>query len=344
VVTVAAALALLVAFAVAPPDLSGDVAAIAVTLAALAFLAQLAPIAVAAKRGIVLDTSVQMVALLVLSPGEAALVCAVAAALGNVYRGRAWFNSLFNAAQVTLAVLSAGTVYHLLAPPAADEPRTRPVAAGDALRRWCSSGGGTGGGWSDRDPARRPARPRLVAVTSPGVPAARRAGSNRHDSRRRSPGVAGAGAVAPVAALRAAAGVNRSDEEAMRVAEAMAAAVEGAPLARASRCDWPGSRRRSRGCVACLRRVSPGRARRPPPPRERRGVAVETAPAIDGAAGTLTIAGVTTMTAALIASVRAAASPMWCATTTGFDGPARRTAWRGSISLRPPASSSVRAW
>jgi HD-GYP domain-containing protein (c-di-GMP phosphodiesterase class II) len=107
-----------------PAAVSGHDALIGVLLVGLSVLTYLAPVKLAPKRQVVLYTSLQMGAILVLTPGVAAALCALAVVLGNVYLRRRWFNVLFNAAQVALSVLAAGTVYRLIAPSSLAESGT----------------------------------------------------------------------------------------------------------------------------------------------------------------------------------------------------------------------------
>ncbi|MBI2760618.1 MAG: HD domain-containing protein [Chloroflexi bacterium] len=108
--------ALSVAIAVEPPVLSRHDTVLIALLVLFAVLAHLAPVTLAPKQRIVFDTPLHVVALLALPLSDAALLAAGAVALGNVLRGRPWFNILFNAAQVALSVLAAGATYHLLTP------------------------------------------------------------------------------------------------------------------------------------------------------------------------------------------------------------------------------------
>ena len=84
-------------------------------LIALSALTYLAPVRLSAKRGLVLNVTLQTVALLTLQPGPAAAVIALGTLTGNLYVHRRWFESLFDAAQGALAVVAAGAVYQVLA-------------------------------------------------------------------------------------------------------------------------------------------------------------------------------------------------------------------------------------
>lgn len=123
-VMLAALLAVLGALLAMPPAVTAQTTVLGVLLVGLASLSYLAPVKLAAKRAVVLTTALETVALLGLAPAAAAATMALAAALGNVYRRRRWFNVGFNAAQVALSLVSAGTLYRLLAPAAAEPLRT----------------------------------------------------------------------------------------------------------------------------------------------------------------------------------------------------------------------------
>ena len=114
---IAAALgAVAAALIVEPPPFSRHDALLVVLLASFSALTYLAPVKHAPKRQFVFYTSLQTVAILTLSPGVAAVPCALGVAIGNVYLRRPWFNSVFNSAQIALTVLAAGAVYRWLAP------------------------------------------------------------------------------------------------------------------------------------------------------------------------------------------------------------------------------------
>lgn len=87
-----------------------------VLLASFSALAHLAPVKYAAKRSLVLHISLQAVAILTLPPAEAALAIGLGVLVGNMYLRRPWFNCLFNAAQVCLAVQAGALVYRALTP------------------------------------------------------------------------------------------------------------------------------------------------------------------------------------------------------------------------------------
>lgn len=107
--------AVLVSLLAAPPIFSRDRAILATLLVSLQALAHLAPVRLAPKRQVVFGTPLQVVALLLLPVGAAGGLIAVGVALGNWQRRRPWFNGLFNAAQVALAVVAAGIAYRLVA-------------------------------------------------------------------------------------------------------------------------------------------------------------------------------------------------------------------------------------
>ncbi len=120
VVMLTALAAVLVSLLVMPPTFTAQTAVLSALLVALASLSYLVPVKLAAKRAVVLTAALETVALLGTAPAVAAVAMALAAALGNVYRRRRWFNVGFNAAQVALSLVGAGTVYRLLAPAVAD--------------------------------------------------------------------------------------------------------------------------------------------------------------------------------------------------------------------------------
>lgn len=130
-VMLAAAVAVLVSLLVMPPTVTAHTAVLSALLVGLASLSYLAPVKLAPKRAVVLTTALETVALLSMVPAAAAVTMALATALGNVYRRRRWFNVGFNAGQVALSLVSAGTIYHLLAPVADTDPvrSTRGLAA-----------------------------------------------------------------------------------------------------------------------------------------------------------------------------------------------------------------------
>ena len=109
------ALALLVTLLAAPPGFSQHSVRLAAVLVGLTVLGYLVPVKLAPKRHLVLNTSLYTVAVLTLTPGEAAAVAVLAAIAGNTYLRRPWFNTLFNAAQLALSALAAGGVYRLAA-------------------------------------------------------------------------------------------------------------------------------------------------------------------------------------------------------------------------------------
>lgn len=119
----AGAAAMLWALAAMPVTLSHHQAVLATLIVGLSGLTYLAPVKLAPHRRVIMDTPLHMIAILVLSPGEAALFCAAGVALGNrFYVRRPWFNALFNTAQVALSVLAAGAVYRALAPVSLADP------------------------------------------------------------------------------------------------------------------------------------------------------------------------------------------------------------------------------
>jgi HD-GYP domain-containing protein (c-di-GMP phosphodiesterase class II) len=109
-------IALSSAMVIEPPDQSGHAVMLSVLLSALTALTYLAPVKIAPKRTVLFYVSLQTIAILSLNPGQAALACALGVALGNGYLRRPWFNTAFNAAQITLTVLAAAALYRLLAP------------------------------------------------------------------------------------------------------------------------------------------------------------------------------------------------------------------------------------
>jgi hypothetical protein len=111
-----AVLSLLTALVVAPPALTPHQALLAFLLTGMTALTYRAPLRLTSKQGVILDTALHTVMLLVLPVSAAALCSAIAAAAGNCSLRRRWFNVLFNTAQVTLSVLAAAGLYHLLAP------------------------------------------------------------------------------------------------------------------------------------------------------------------------------------------------------------------------------------
>jgi hypothetical protein len=121
-VMLAAVAAVLVSLLVTPPTVTAQMATLSALLVGLASLSYLAPVKLAPKRAVVLTTALETVAMLSMVPAAAAITMALATALGNVYRRRRWFNVGFNAAQVALSLVSAGTLYHLLAPAADSDP------------------------------------------------------------------------------------------------------------------------------------------------------------------------------------------------------------------------------
>lgn len=115
-IVAASAFALVVAATVERVDPSAHAILLAALLAAFSALAHLAPVKYAAKRSLVLHISLQAVAMLTLPPAEAALAIGLGVLVGNMYLRRPWFNYLFNAAQVCLAVLSGALLYQALTP------------------------------------------------------------------------------------------------------------------------------------------------------------------------------------------------------------------------------------
>ena len=121
-ITTVAALAVLLALLFAPPVFSRRAVVLALLLVGLSALTYLAPLPLAPKRRLIFDTAVHTVALLVLSPGAAAVLSALGTALGNCYLRRRWFNTLFNAAQVAVRVVAAAVTYRLLTPVSLADP------------------------------------------------------------------------------------------------------------------------------------------------------------------------------------------------------------------------------
>jgi HD-GYP domain-containing protein (c-di-GMP phosphodiesterase class II) len=85
-------------------------------------LASVTPVKLAPKRTMSTYAAVMMVAVLTLSPSEAAIVCAVGCSVGSIQARRPWFNVLFNAVQHGLTVLVAAAGYYLIAPVSLAEP------------------------------------------------------------------------------------------------------------------------------------------------------------------------------------------------------------------------------
>ena len=110
-------LSVVVALVAEPPRLHRHDLVLGILVSSLCGLTYLAPVKLATKRGIILDAAVEIVALLVLRPGEAAAFCAIGILLGNRYcMRRPWFNVLFNTAQVSFSLLIAAYIYRGLAP------------------------------------------------------------------------------------------------------------------------------------------------------------------------------------------------------------------------------------
>lgn len=122
-VTLVATVAIAVALALSPPTLTTHNAILAVLLVGLVGLTYLAPVTLASKRQVILNAALHTVAILTLSPGEAALLMVTGAVVGNVVvLRRPWFNTIFNGAQVGIGVLAAASLYRALSPVSLAEP------------------------------------------------------------------------------------------------------------------------------------------------------------------------------------------------------------------------------
>jgi HD-GYP domain-containing protein (c-di-GMP phosphodiesterase class II) len=124
----AGAVAMAIALLAAPPVVSVHNAILWTLLVGLSTLTYLAPVKIATKRQVVLYTSLQMIAILTLRPGDAALVLALGVTLGNVYHRRPWFNTAFNATQMALTMVIAGGAYRLIADVSLAEPGHHSIA------------------------------------------------------------------------------------------------------------------------------------------------------------------------------------------------------------------------
>ena len=113
--------------AAAPARLSSGPVATALLLTSLIAVAYVAPLTAGAKRRIIPDTALHMLAIATLPLPLCAAAGGVGALLGNVYLRRPWFNSLFNAAQVVLSLGAAAGIYHALAPAAKADSVTLPA-------------------------------------------------------------------------------------------------------------------------------------------------------------------------------------------------------------------------
>ncbi len=105
-------------FAAAPPRLSTRSLTVTLLLTSLIALAYAAPLTVGAKRRVIPDTALHLLAIALLPPPLSAAAGAGGAMLGNTYLRRPAFNALFNAAQVAVSLRIAAAVYRALAPSA----------------------------------------------------------------------------------------------------------------------------------------------------------------------------------------------------------------------------------
>lgn len=128
-VILAGALATVVALVVEPLTAGRHEIIMSALLGSLYILTYLAPVKLAPKRTAYSYVAVQVVAVLTLSPVQAALLCALGAAVGNIHLRRPWFNTAFNTAQHVLTVLIAGAVYSVLAPVSLASPDRTLVSA-----------------------------------------------------------------------------------------------------------------------------------------------------------------------------------------------------------------------
>ncbi len=117
-VIAAGGLGQLALFAAAPPHSSAGTLAVALLLTSLIAVAYVAPLTAGAKRRIIPDTALHMLAIATLPLPLGAAVGGAGALAGNRYLRRPWFNALFNAAQVVLSLGGAGALYRALAPDA----------------------------------------------------------------------------------------------------------------------------------------------------------------------------------------------------------------------------------
>lgn len=113
--------AVLLALLASPPAFTRHELILSALIVSLVTLTHLAPVKFH-HRALVLHISLQAIAILTLRSSEAAAVIGVAVLLGNTYLRRPWFNVLFNAAQVALSVVVAGSVYRYLSPVSLGEP------------------------------------------------------------------------------------------------------------------------------------------------------------------------------------------------------------------------------
>lgn len=101
-----------------PPRLSAGALAGALLLTSLIAVAYVAPLTAGAKRRIIPDTALHMLAIATLPLPLCAAVGGAGAVLGNIYLRRPAFNTLFNAAQVVLSLGCAAGIYRALTPTA----------------------------------------------------------------------------------------------------------------------------------------------------------------------------------------------------------------------------------
>src|SRR5262245_48124852 len=99
--------AIVTALLVQQPVPTNHTLVLGLLIGALTGLTYLGPVKLASKRTFVPYIALQVVAVLTLSPGEAALWCALGVAAGNLYLKRPYFNVLFNVAQIGLTVMAA---------------------------------------------------------------------------------------------------------------------------------------------------------------------------------------------------------------------------------------------
>src|SRR5437868_833789 len=99
-VIIAGAASVPLALARASHDFDRGQLALSGVVGGLALVAYLAPLLLPSTRQLLLQTAMQTIALLVLTPGVAGLVVGLSVVAGNVFHGRRWYNTLFNTAQV----------------------------------------------------------------------------------------------------------------------------------------------------------------------------------------------------------------------------------------------------
>jgi HD-GYP domain-containing protein (c-di-GMP phosphodiesterase class II) len=131
-ITMAGIAAVVAAVLVHPPVIDRHDVVMSAALLGLYVVTYLAPVKLAPKRTAYTYVVVQTIAMLTLAPSEAALLCALGTALGNLCLRRPWFNTAFNAGQIALTIVCAGAVYRLIAPVSLAAP-DRTLASAVAL-------------------------------------------------------------------------------------------------------------------------------------------------------------------------------------------------------------------